>query len=373
MIDRVDVVVVGGGIAGASVAYELAERASVALLEQESTTGRHATGRSAAVFTECYGDPVVRALAIASRQFLTSPPDGFVDDPILRERPLLFIATEAQEAALATALDDFRSMVPTVHGVTGETAVEMCPILDEDEVIGGVVEPHAQDLDVHALHLGFQAGLRQRGGSILTTRGLRAARRDGNGWLVETDGEPLRASVVVDAAGAWGDMVAEACGAAPIGLSPKRRTAFTFEPGIDHGDWPMVIDVDERFYFKPEGPHLLASPADETPMPPHDVKHTELDVATAIERIGAVTTTEIRHVRSAWAGLRTFTPDRLPVNGWDPDVPGFYWLVGQGGYGIKTSPAMARFAAGLIGGEGVPADLIGAAVEEATLSPARFR
>ena len=178
----------------------------------------------------------------------------------------------------------------------------------------------------------------------------------------------------MNAAGAWADAIASMAGVEPVGLVPKRRTAFTFKPpdGADARRWPMVIDIDERWYFKPEGPHLLASPADETPMEPHDVRHREEDVALAIDRIQGATTMTIRSIEHAWAGLRSFVADKRPVNGWAPDAPGFYWLAGQGGYGIKTSPAMATFATGIITGAGLPDHLTDLGLTVEHLSPARL-
>ncbi|MEX0825586.1 MAG: FAD-binding oxidoreductase [Acidimicrobiia bacterium] len=369
-----NIAVIGGGIAGASVAYELSARAEVALFEQEPICGYHSTGRSAALFTECYGDPVVRRLAIASRPFLAAPPPGFSDSPLVTPRSLLFVGTADQAPALATALEEFRAMVPTVKGVGGEEARALCPVLDPEVVAGGILEPGAMDIDVHALHLGYQQAARTRGARILTRSPVVNLRLNGGSWTVATPDGNHEADIVVNAAGAWADVVGGMAGTHPIGLVPKRRTAFTFRPpdGFDHRRWPMVIDVDEHWYFRPEGAHLLASPADETAMHPCDARHEEADVALAIERITAVTTMPIRSIERAWAGLRSFVADHRPVNGWDPEVPGFYWLAAQGGFGIKTAPAMARFAEGTILDGAPPADLTRAGLSAGALSPARL-
>ena len=369
------IAVIGGGIAGTSAAYELAAGVEVTLFEQESTCGYHSTGRSAALFTECYGDPIVRRLAMASRSFLEQPPPGFTDDPILRPRAVMFIATTAQESSLAEALPGYRAMVPAVHGVDAAEAVARCPILDPAVIAGGIVEPEARDIDVHALHLGFQRGIRERGGRIVTSSGVTGLSPEGDGWVVETARARHRVDVVVDAAGAWCDAIGAMAGSTGIGLVPKRRTAFTFAPptGAAPDGWPMILDVDEQFYFRPEGVHLLASPCDETPMEPHDVRHEEIDVALGISRVEAVTTMRIRSVAHAWAGLRSFVADHRPVNGWDPDLPGFYWVAGQGGFGIKTSPAMGRFAAGMILHGAPPADLSAAGLSAEALGVARLR
>jgi D-arginine dehydrogenase len=353
------VAVIGGGIAGASAGYELAAGADITLFEQESTCGYHSTGRSAALFTECYGEPVVRRLAIASRTFLETPPPGFTDQPLVRPRPVMFVATHDQVAALETSLADYHEMVPAVLSAAAREVVAMCPVLDAAVIAGGIIEPHAHDIDVHALHTAYLRGVRGRGGRILTSAGVTALGRRGNRWTVQTAAGTDHYDVVVNAAGAWCDRVGALAQARPIGLVPKRRTAFTFAPpqGPRPYPWPMVIDVDERFYFRPEGVHVLGSPCDETPVEPQDVHHEEMDVALGIARIAAVTTLDIRTVVRAWAGLRSFVADHRPVNGWDPELPGFYWLAGQGGFGIKTSPAMGRFVAGMILEGSPPEDL----------------
>ena len=372
-MERFDVAVIGGGIAGASAAYELAAHGSVVLLEKEATCGHHSTGRSAALFTECYGDSVVRRLAMGSRAFLESPPDGFTDHPILTPRPLMFVGADDRIDALNRTHAEFAELVPTAGRLTGDEATALCPVLDPAVTAGGVLEPDAQDLDVHALHLGYQRDLRERGGTLRTSTLVQAMRRIGAGWEIDTGDDTLRVDTVVNAAGAWADVIATMAGVEPVGLVPKRRTAFTFRPPSEARTWPMVIDIDERWYFKPEGPLLLASPADETPMEPHDVRHREEDVALAIARIQGATTMTIRSIEHAWAGLRSFVADRRPVNGWAPDASGFYWLAGQGGYGIKTSPAMAAFAAGLITGSGLPDHLIEVGLTLEQLSPDRLR
>lgn len=368
------VAVIGGGIAGGGVAYELGMGAEVTLFEQETTCGYHSTGRSAALFTECYGDPVVRRFAMTSRAFLEQPPEGFSDQPLVRARPVMFIATHDQGAALERSLADYREMVPTVRAAAAGEALDLCPVLDAEVIAGGIIEPHAADLDVHALHTAFLRGTRQRGGRILTSAGVTGLTRAGNRWTVITAAGTDHFDVVVNAAGAWCDRVGALAGARPLGLVPKRRTAFTFTPPIGPGPhpWPMVIDVDEQFYFRPEGVHVLASPCDETPVEPQDIRHDEIDVARGIERVESVTTLQIRSVVRAWAGLRSFVPDHRPANGWDPELPGFYWLAGQGGFGIKTSPAMSRFAAAMILHGAPPQDLEARGITAASVGVERL-
>lgn len=362
-MEAADFVVIGAGIAGASVGFELAAHGRVVVLEREAIAGYHTTGRSAAVFTEAYEADDVRALTRASRSFLERPPDGFTDVPLLSPLPVLFIAREDQLDLLDV---EFRQSAGLVSRIDQDEAIELCPVLRPEYVAGGLLEPDARSIDVHALHQGFLRGLRRRGGQVRTNAEVVAMTRS-SAWIVETSAGTIEAPVVINASGAWADHIAAMAGARPLGLTPLRRTAFTFASPEDIAGWPMVIDVEESFYVKPDGPQLLASPCDETPMEPCDVRHEEIDVAIAIDRIQAATTMEIRHVRTAWAGLRTFAPDRKPVVGWDPDIPGFFWLAGQGGFGIMTSPAMAQTAAALVTAT-TPPD----GIDPPRLDPARF-
>ncbi len=374
-MDTAGVVVIGGGIAGASAAYELSATRQVVVLEQEAQCGYHTTGRSAAVFTEAYERGVVGALAVASRPFLAAPPAEVADRSLLHPQPFVMIGTETQRDRLAEALASARDRVPAVKDLTPGEVQELCPVLRPGYVAGAVLEPEAAAIDVHGLHDGFLRAARRRGARVRVGQEVVAVEQRGGGWLVRTaDGAELAADAVVNAAGAWAERVAALAGARPVGLQPYRRTAFTFAApdGLDVRPLPMVVDVDERFYFEPEGDGFLGSLAEETPMEPHDVRPEEADVALAIERIQEATTLTIRHVRSAWAGLRTFAPDRHPVIGEDPDRPGFHWLAGQGGFGILTSPAAARTLAGLVTTGEVPADLAAGGVSAAELSPARF-
>jgi D-arginine dehydrogenase len=364
-----DVVVVGGGIAGASAAMFLAEEGcSVTLIEAEGTCGYHTTGRSAALFTEAYAATTVRRLAMSSRSFLEDPPEGFADVPIVAPLGLMFAARADQAGALEREYRAAREHVPTVQLLDAAEVHDRCPILDPEVIAGGYLEPGAMNIDVHALHQGYLSRLRSLGGRIATNSPVTGLRRTGTAWTVTTPSREMGADVVVDAAGAWCDEVAELAGIEPLGLRPMRRTAFMVDiPGPTNG-WPMVVDVDEQWYLKPEGGGLLCSPADEWPSEPCDARHREIDVALGIERIQAATTLEIRTVRSAWAGLRSFLSDRVPAAGFDPEHPGFFWLSGQGGYGIKTSPALGRITADLVVRGRTDDDAIAAAVD-----PARFR
>jgi len=358
-----DFVVVGAGIAGASVAYRLAEHGSVLLLEREPIAGYHTTGRSAAVFTEAYETDEVRALVRASRSFLTDPPADFANVPLLSPMPVMFIARPDQLGTLEQELERSDGLVRSIDETQARV---LCPVLRAGYAAGGLLEEAARSIDVHALHQGFLRATRQRGGRVVINAGVVSLKRSST-WTIETTSGTFSSPLVVNAAGAWADEIAAMAGARPAGLTPMRRTAFTFDPHLETVGWPMVIDMNEEFYFKPDGSVLLASPCDQTPMAPCDVRHEELDVAIAIDRIQAVTTMQIRHVASAWAGLRTFASDRRPVVGWDPSVPGFFWLAGQGGFGIMTSPAMAATATALIVGGELPDG-----VDPDRLRPGRF-
>lgn len=359
-------------MAGCAAAYELALSASVLVLEAESQPGYHATGRSAALFSETYGPGPVRTLTRASRGFFEQPPDGFAAHPLLTGRGVLFTATAAQLPVLETLLAETGGAAG-MDRLDPDSVRRLVPVLRADRVAAGALEAGARDLDVHALHAGYQRGLKARGGRILADAPVTALRRDHGLWLADTPQGRCAAPILVNAAGAWGDALAVLAGVAPLGLVPKRRTAILFDPpaGVETGRWPMVVDAEERFYFKPEAGRLLGSPADAAPSPPCDAQPEELDVATAAWRIEEATSLTVGRIRHRWAGLRTFPPDGIPVAGFDADAEGFFWLVGQGGYGIQTAPALAQLAAALIGGTALPVPLARAGVDPAALSPAR--
>jgi len=366
--------IVGAGIAGASAGYHLAAAGPTLLIERESQPGYHSTGRSAALYTETYGNRAIRAITIASRPFFENPPPGFTEHPLLTPRGTMVVARADQGEKLAAALAESRAIQPAVRGIGLEEALVLCPALKRDYVASAFYEEDARDMDVHAIHQGFLKGFRAAGGTLVCDAEVRALARAGNGWRIETRAGVFTADVVVNAAGAWADVLARLAGAKRVGLVPKRRTAFTFDPpaGSDFRRWPAVIDVDEQFYFKPDAGQLLASPADETPVEPQDIQPEELDIAICIDRCEQAATLGIRRVARKWAGLRSFVKDKTPVAGFAPDAPGFFWLAGQGGYGIMTSPAMGRIAAALVQGKPMPADLAALGVAAADLAPARL-
>ncbi|THD81690.1 MAG: FAD-binding oxidoreductase [Phenylobacterium sp.] len=367
-----DVVVIGAGIAGASAAAALAQTQRVIVLEREAFPGMHSTGRSAALFSEIYGSAPIRALSRASRRFLYAPPEGFVDAPIVRQRGALHIASAAQmdELDAFCALPD---VAPSVHRLSAPAALARCSILRSDYVAAAALEAGSADVDVDLLHRGWLRQLKARDGQLIVNAEVVRLARGGAGWRVETPDLRIDAPVVVNAAGAWADVVARLADVRPVGLEPRRRTALIVDaPGAESDSWPMVIDIDERFYFRPDAGGLLLSPGDETPSAPCDAQPDELDIAIAVDRVQTATTLEVRRIRRSWAGLRSFVADRNPVVGFASDAPGFFWLAGQGGYGIQTAPAMGRLACALAQGEPTPADLAELGVDAQSLRPDRL-
>jgi D-arginine dehydrogenase len=346
-----DVIVIGAGIAGTSVAAELSANCKVLLMEAEAQPGFHATGRSAALFSELYGPPAIRALSRASRDFLFHPPAGFTEVPLLKARGTLFVATHDQLDALEK-LSQSETVLASAIGAA--RACALCPILRDDVIAGAVYEPGACDIDVSALHLGYLRQFRAASGTASLASPVTSINYVSGAWRVAAGREDHNAAIIVNAGGAWADEIAMLGGVMPLGLSPLRRTAVLVDPPADQDSahWPMVIDIDEQFYFKPDAGKLLLSPADETPSPPCDAQPDEWDIAVAVDRVTAVADINVRRVSHSWAGLRTFAPDRLPIVGFDTNADGFFWLAGQGGYGVQTAPALGKFAAALIHGSG---------------------
>lgn len=366
-----DVLVIGGGIAGMSAGYYLSATHRVALVEAEPQLARHSTGRSAALFFENYGAPAIRPLTVASRRFFTSPPPDLVEAPLVRPRGALWIGRPDQAETLERITEEGRRTGSTIVDLTPEEVATRVPVIRSELLAGGLWEADPLDLDVAAIHQAFVRGFRRRGGEILTASPVTALERTGERWEVTAGDEKLTAPLVVNAAGAWGDVVAALAGVEPVGLVPMRRTAFMTAGDTAWADWPMVVDADHDFYFKPDGPQLLCSPSDETSSEPMDARPDPLDVADAIERINQATTLDIRSVRSEWAGLRTFTADRAMVIGPDPDEPSFIWAVGQGGTGIQTAPATGELLSTLVRDTDLPDHLAEAGVDPAAVSPGR--
>jgi D-arginine dehydrogenase len=372
---KADVLVIGSGIAAASAGYWLAPHVRVILLERESQPGYHSTGRSAALFLASYGTGQVRALTRASRAFFDRPPEGFADTPILSPRGALFVATPGQAELLDEHCALLQRLSPQSRRLDLDQTLALLPVLRPERVLGSALEPDASDIDVHALHQGYLRGLRRHGGQLVNEAEATHIERHGSEWIVQAGGHAYRAPLLVNAAGAWCDEVARLAGVAPIGLVPKRRSAFTFAPppGLDVTRWPSVVGADESWYFKPDAGVLLGSPANADAVPPHDVQPEELDIALGIDRIQTHTTLQIRRPLRTWAGLRSFVADGDLVGGFDDQAPGFFWVAAQGGYGIQTSAAMGQACATLLRGLPMPDHIADFGLTAAMLSPRRLR
>ncbi len=374
-MQNADFIVIGAGIAGASVAYWLAQHARVVVLEREPHPGYHSTGRSAALFMETYGPEQVRALTRASRQFFESPPAGFAEHPLLTPRGTLLVASIGQERQLEAEWDEVGSSATHTRRLDRLESCALIPVLRTDAVLGSIHEPDATDIDVNALHQGYLRDLRRRGGIVRCDAEVTFIERQGSDWRVHAGEAIFTAPVVLNAAGAWADTIARIAGVAPIGIEPRRRTAFTFAPPADVATaaWPAVMGINEDWYFKPESGLLLGSPANADPVEPHDVQAEELDVALAVDRIESMTTLTINRPLRVWAGLRSFVADGSLVGGFDVRAAGFFWVAAQGGYGIQTSAAMGEACAALARGLPLPQHLADFGLSAAMLSPSRGR
>lgn len=368
-----DFIVIGAGIAGASVAAELQRDASVLATEMEPRPGYHTTGRSAAVFAEAYGPPPIRALTRASYDFFMNPPDGFAQGPLLAERGALFIATESQLPVLEDLYRELSQEQP-VELLDAALVRALNPLVRDGYAAGGLFDPRSMDIDVNALHQGYLKAFRAAGGTLATNARVGSLSRADGRWTVDAGGERYVAPVVINAAGAWAEELGRMAGAIATGLTPKRRTALIVAApaGFDCARWPLTIDVEEQFYLKPDAGRLLVSPANEDPELPCDVQPDEMDIALCIDRIETAFDIAVRSIEHKWAGLRCFVSDKAPACGFDPQAEGFFWLAGQGGYGIQSAPALSRAAAALAVSRPVPADILAQGLDLATISPRRL-
>lgn len=373
-----DVIVVGAGMAGASVGWQLAQAGrQVLVLERESQPGYHTTGRSAALFEEHYGPLQVQALTRASRAFYEQPPAGFTDYPILHPRGVMYVGTAAQKALIDAAYAEAVKHSPDAQRLDGDALRALVPVLN-DSIVDGFVDDGARDIDVHALHQGFLRGMRQAGGQLWCNAEVSALALDGarRTWTVTlADGRTAQTRTLVNAAGAWADHIGKLAGARAMGLVPARRSAFTFPvpEGLDATHWPAVISADESFYFKPDAGQLLGSPANADATYPHDVQPEEEDIATGIWNIEQATTLSIRRPSHTWAGLRSFVADGEMVIGWDSHVPEFFWVAAQGGYGIQSAAGYSLLARNLLLAEPVDEQLLRQGVQTELLAPARLQ
>lgn len=355
-----DIAIIGAGIAGASTAWALLEAApslKIALIEMEERPGYHTTGRSAAIFIESYGGPAVVPLSRASRAFFGEPPAGF--PPLLHHRPSLMIEAPDDAGGLERLAAEFDEGKVAYHWLDA-AALAGSPVgsmLKPDWCQRALIEPDCHDIDVAALHQGFLRGFGGAKPTLITDAEVTGLERRAGRWHISTRAGDITAPLLVNAAGAWADGVARLAGAAPARLMPLRRTmaVLRIDP-VPPADLPTVMSSDGSFYFKPDADRLWLSPHDETPDVPHDVRPDEMDLAVVIDRFEQATTVQVKRLESSWAGLRTFAPDRLPVFGFDADVPGLFWCAGQGGFGIQTAPAAGRLCAALLTGGTPPVD-----------------
>ena len=369
-----DFLVIGGGIAGVSAAYELARHGSVIVLEQEGTPGYHTTGRSAAISSLNFISPVIQALTVVSRDFLATPPECFGEYPLTSLRQSLWVTQhhqlEAHELMRREAIDRKYK----VSELSADEVFQRCPVIRRDRVAKGLLEEDTLDLDVHGILHGYIRGLRARGGTLVLNAEVDSISRDGDLWRVQIKDKEYVSPVLVNAAGAWGDVIAKKAGLNPLRLRPLRRTVFTFEApaGIAANSWPFVYDTAEEFYFKLENGIVLASAFDEIESVPCDARPEEFDIAVAIDKILTATTLDIRSLKNKWAGLRTFAPDREMIVGEDSSASGFYWVAGHGGIGLMTTPGVAQALASLIVSDELPQSLSALGVTREALSPSRF-
>jgi len=368
-----DVIVIGGGMAGVSVAAELAPKCKVALLEMESQPGYHTTGRSAAIFAPTYGPQPIRALTRASEAFFLSPPAGFCDHPLLTPRKIMMIARADQENALMALVSESQTEKP-VQRLNAVQTRQAQPLLRDGYADSAMMDDGGFDIDVDALLQGFLRSFRTQGGTLLSRSPVTTLTRDGEMWTVRTGDTTYGAPIVINAAGAWADQVATLAGAQLIGLVPKRRTVLIVPAPADINcdQLPLTADIDEGFYLKPDAGRLLISPANEDPSEPCDAQPDEMDIAICVDRIETAFDLPIRRIENKWAGLRSFVGDKSPVVGFDGKVDGFFWLAGQGGYGIQTAPALSRVAAALVLGQDVPQDVLDQGLISNTISPSRL-
>lgn len=377
MAEAADFLVVGGGIAGLSAAARLARHGKVILLEGEAALGYHSSGRSAAFYHFGLGNPLVRGLTAWSRPFLDTPPSGFSETPIAIPKPALFIATQAMRAELETLGAEMRRFTDTVEEADQAQMKALCPALrldGDNAIIAGLVDHGGRNLDADALLQGFARQARSAG-SVLVRQRIARLERVGSIWQATTEtSEVFEAPIIVNAAGAWADHVAQMAGVAPIGLQPKRRTIIVFDPpeGMSVRDWPFIKTPGDVFYILPQGNRLLACPNDETDSPACDAQPEQDDIALAAHRVEQFTTLQIPRIAGKWAGLRSFVKDRGPVAGFAPDAEGFFWLAGQGGFGLQTSPALAAITEALVTGHAWPEGLAALGVMPEAVSPARL-
>jgi D-arginine dehydrogenase len=362
MSSEFDIIVIGAGIAGASVAAHLASTHRVAICEMEERPGYHTTGRSAAAYEPNYGPPPILALTRAARTH-------FEDGGYLTLRETVFFMPEWQEEAFAKLMAVQQGM----REISIADAKSRFPLLRDGYAKRAVLDPGTADIDVDLLHQSYLKQFRQNGGALRCDSPVKALEH-GSQWTVHTGSGTFTAQKIVNASGAWGDVVAGMAGRKPVGLQPRRRSMAVLPgpEGADYMQWPLVGDVGETWYCKPQSGKLLVSPADATPVDPHDAYADDMTLAEGIERFQQAVEYEVTRVERTWGGLRSFAPDGNLVVGYDSRDDGFFWLIGQGGYGIQSSPSLSRLAAALVRGETPSADIMDEGLVLAEISPLRF-
>ncbi len=373
MTVKYDYLVIGAGISGAAAAFELALHGSVFLIEAETTPGYHSTGRSAALYTPNYGSPTVRRLNRASSDFFTNPPVGFCQHPLLTPRGSLVIAAPGEEDLLAPILDQ-PGPEKAIDQISAAKALELAPILRPERVATAAYEAGVMDIDVAGLHQGFLRGIKARGRVVSCGERIERLDRTDAHWRAVAGKTVVSGRIVVNAAGAWAGQIGEMVNAASIGLVPKRRTAIVVDaPHATNVDAMPAIDfVSGDAYLKPEAHRIMASPGDQTPVEPQDIQPEEWDVAVLVDWLQRETLVTVNRIAHSWAGLRSFVADETPVVGFDAVAPDFFWLAGQGGFGIMMAPVLGRTTAELIVSGDLPADLLKAGVSKNDVSPARL-
>lgn len=365
-----DIIVIGAGIAGASAAAELAAQAGVVMVDMEAQPGYHASGRSAAYFATSYGKRIVQEITASCEAFLLQPPQGFTEAELLIPRDNMFFAREDQAESLAA----MQAVNPHLEFIDEKTIRERVPVFSPAYLYGGLWDHKGGDLDVHALLQAYIRQFRKRGGQLFNRHQVTRIDNIAGQWMITAGERQISAPVLVNAAGGWVEEIAKLAGLDSLGIKPFRRTALTIEapPGVDVSGWPEMVDVDEAFYFKPDAGLIMISPADETETRPVDAQPEEVDVAMGVYRFEQATGLDISQVRASWAGMRTFAPDRLFVAGFDPRAEGFFWLAGQGGFGVQSAPAMAKLASYLVTGAEPEGDFTIVKKYVADLAPERL-
>ncbi len=368
-----DYLVIGAGISGAAAAYELAALGTVALIEAESMPGYHSTGRSAALFTPNYGGETVRLVNKASQAFFLDPPPGFCDGPLLTPRGMLTVAAPGEEELLAPILD-LSTVSYEIENLDAVRTLSLAPLLRPERVAASAYESGVMDIDVASLHQGFLRGIRRRGGVVLCGKRVTRLDRHDSLWKAANSDFSVSGRIVINAAGAWAGQIGDMAGAGSVKLVPKRRTAIIVDvpAGMNVVAMPAVDYIAGDSYIKPDGGRIMASPGDQTPTEAQDVQPDEWDVAVLVDWLQRETLVSVSHIAKSWAGLRSFVADQAPVVGYDAAAPNFFWLAGQGGYGIMMAPALGRAAASLIGSGSLPPDLLQRGLYESHLSPARL-